>query len=136
MLWMVRNILSRLWGPAGFGNACRTVCRTTCRAVLLMVAYWSCRPRLFCLHVRDMLALRRSRRQLAELAPHRRADVGVTAGQVEEECRAPLLGEISPWASLELRAAVNAARRPSTPPPPHERSFYRARGRHDLPGTG
>ena len=128
MLWMVRNTLSRLWVPVTLTNVFRAACHAA--------AYWTARPRLFCLHVNDMLALRRSRRQLAELEAHRRADIGVTAAQVETECTAPLLGEISPWASLELRAAVNAARRPSTPPPGYKRSFYRSRGRGDLPGTG
>jgi len=63
-----------------------------------------------------MLALRRSRRQLADLEPRRHADIGVTKAQIRRECDAPLLGEISPWASLELRAAVNASRR-SAPSP-------------------
>ena len=111
----------------GFGR-CPPCFRSLC--------FWACRPRLLWCHINDMLALRRSRRQLAGLEAHRRADIGVTAAQVEKECTAPLLGEISPWASLELRAAVNAARRPSTPPPGYKRSFYRSRGRGDLPGTG
>lgn len=138
MLWMVRDRVSRLRGPAGFFagvfagsfagviNGWRTVCHAT--------GHWACRPRLLCLHVRDMLALQRSRRQLANLAPHQRADIGVTTAEAEQECRAPVLGEVSLWAALELRAAVNAARRPTTPPPRHQRSFYRARGRGDLPG--
>jgi len=124
MLWIVRNMLSRWWVSAGVPPCFRSLC------------FWACRPRLLWCHINDMLALRRSRRQLAGLEAHRRADIGVTAAQVEKECTAPLLGEISPWASLELRAAVNAARRPSTPPPGYKRSFYRSRGRGDLPGTG
>ncbi|MEK9856451.1 MAG: hypothetical protein VW495_16745 [Rhodobiaceae bacterium] len=60
----------------------------------------------------------------------------MAAEQVRDECRRPVLGEISPWASPELRAAVNASRRPAAPPPRYERSFYRARGRRDLPGMG
>ena len=64
------------------------------------------------------------------------ADIGVTAAEIEQECDAPLLGEISSWAPLELRAAVRDSRRVSTPPPRYERSFYRARGRGDLPGPG
>ena len=128
MLWMVRNTLSRLWVPVTLTNVFPAACHAA--------AYWACRPRLLWLHINDMLALRRSRRQLAELEPHRHADIGVTAAQVETECTAPLLGETSPWASLELRAAVNAARRPATPPPGYERSFYRSRGRGDLPRTG
>ena len=103
---------------------------------LRTLGFWVCRPRLLLLYVNDILALRRSRRQLADLEPHRRADIGVTAAEVEKECRTSLLGEISPWASLELRAAVRDSRRVSTPPPRYERSFYRARGRGDLPRVG
>jgi len=128
MLWMVRNNLSRLCVRTGIHNAFRCACRGA--------TFWACRPRLLWLYVNDMLALRRSRRQLADLAPHQRADIGVTAAQVEQECDTFVFGEISPWASLELRTAVKAAHRPSTPPPRHERSFYRARGRRDLPGEG
>ena len=160
MLWMVRKMLSRRAVLAGKydrkGNGIHTnsptniganiganilrgiggYCRRFCPRICHSVGFWVRRPRLLWLHVSDMLALRRSRRQLADLAPHRRADIGVTAAEVEEECRASLLGEISPWASLELRAAVRDSRRPSTPPPRYERSFYRARGRGDLPGSG
>ena len=128
MLWIREPNRSRPPGPAGI--------TTTCQTVIHGVPYWTARPRLLWLHVRDMLALRRSRRQLADLEPHRRMDIGVTSAQVESECERPVLGEISPWASLELRAAVMASRRPDTSPPRHERSFYRARGRRDLPGAG
>ena len=136
MLWMLRNMMTCLRVPVAVTGNRLASCRTVLHMALHMAVHWACRPRLFCLHVNDMLALRRSRRQLAGLEAHRRADIGVTAAQVEKECTAPLLGAISPWASLELRAAVNAARRPSTPPPGYKRSFYRSRGRGDLPGTG
>jgi uncharacterized protein YjiS (DUF1127 family) len=124
MLWMVRNMLSRWWVSAGVPPCFRSLC------------FWACRPRLLWCHINDMLALRHSRRQLAGLEAHRRGDIGVAAEQVRDECRRPVLGEISPWASPELRAAVNASRRPAAPPPRYERSFYRARGRRDLPGMG
>ena len=136
MLWMLRNMMTCLRVPVAVTGNRLASCRTVLHMALHMAVHWACRPRLLWLHVNDMLALRRSRRQLAGLEAHRRADIGVTAAQVEKECTAPLLGEISPWASLELRAAVNAARRPSTPPPGYKRSFYRSRGRGDLRGTG
>ena len=124
MLWMMKNMLSRWWVSAGVQACCRSLC------------FWACRPRLLWCHINDMLALRRSRRQLAGLEAHRRDDIGVAAVEVKDECRRPVLGEISPWASLELRAAVKASRRPAAPPPRYERSFYRARGRGGLPWAG
>ena len=123
MLWMMKNMLSRWWVSAGVQACCRSLC------------FWACRPRLLRCYINDMLALRRSRRQLAALEAHRRDDIGVAAAEVRDECRRPVLGEISPWASPELRAAVNESRRPAAPPPRYERSFYRARGRRDLPGA-
>ena len=141
MLWMVRKMLSRRAVQAGEGAGIHTDVPTNilrglcgyCSRYCHLVGFWVCRPRLLRLHVNDMLALRRSRRDLARLDAHQRADIGVTAAEVEKECRTSLLGEISPWASLELRAAVRDSRRVSTPPPRYERSFYRARGRGDLP---
>ncbi len=123
MLWMMKNMLSRWWVSAGVQACCRSLC------------FWACRPRLLWCHINDMLALRRSRRQLAGLEADRRDDIGLAAAEVRDECRRPVLGEISPWASLELRAAVNESRRPAAPPPRYERSFYRARGRRGLPGA-
>jgi len=96
----------------GLSGYCRRYCPRICHSV----GFWVRRPRLSLLNVNDMLALRRSRRQLADLEPRRHADIGVTRAQIRRECDAPLLGEISPWASLELRAAVNASRR-SAPSP-------------------
>ena len=156
MLWMVRKMLSRRAVLAGKydreGNGIHTDNPTTVGAPILRgvsgyfgrfcprfchsVGFWVCRPRLLRLHVSDMLALRRSRRDLAKLDAHQRADIGVTTAQIKEECERPVRGEISPWASLALRAAVNASRRPTAPPPGYERSFYRSRGRADLPESG
>ena len=123
MLWTMKNMLSRWLVSAGVQACCRSLC------------FWACRPRLLWCYINDMLALRRSRRQLAGLEAHRRDDIGLAAAEVRDECRRPVLGEISPWASPELRAAVNESRRPAAQPPRYERSFYRARGRHDLPGA-
>ena len=152
MLWMVRKMLSRRAVPAGRGNGIHTdiptnipgnilrgmggYCRRYCHRFYHCVGFWICRPRLLRLHVSDMLALRRSRRDLARLDAHQRADIGVTRAQIRRECDAPLLGEISLWAPLELRTAMRDSRQPSRPPPRYERSFYRARGRGDLLGSG
>ena len=63
----------------------------------------------------------------------RLADLGVTDDQIAAELRKPILGELSPWASLELRAAENSARQAVGQSPRHQRSFYRSYGRRDLP---
>ena len=140
MLWMVRKRLSfhatpscinkaHIIGAHIIGAHIFGAFRDACHRV----AFWSCRPRLVRLHVNHMLALRRSRADLAKLDPHQRADIGVSDEQITAEMRKLVLGEISSWAPLELHAAVRDSRRPSSPPPRHERSFYRARGRGDLP---
>jgi hypothetical protein len=63
----------------GISGYCRRFCPRICHSV----GFWVCRPRLLLLYLNDVLALRRSRRQLADLAPHRRADIGVTAAEIE-----------------------------------------------------
>ena len=103
------------------------------RHVIVRTAFWLVRPRLLWLRIADARQLRRSRRELATLDAVRRADLGVTNEQVAAELDKPFFGELSPWASLELRAEVEHARRLTTAPPPYERSFYRSRGRRDLP---
>ena len=96
-------------------------------------AFWLARPRLLWRRLADARQLYRSRRELAELDAARRADTGVTDRQLAAELNKPFLGELSPWASLELRAAENSARRAVSRPPRYERSFYRTCGRRDLP---
>ena len=140
MLWMVRKRLSlhatpscinkaHIIGAHIIGAHIFGAFRDACHRV----AFWSCRPRLVRLYVNHMLALRRSRRELKTLDARQRADIGVSDGQITAELRKPLFGEISSWAPLELHAAVRDSRRPSSPPPRHERSFYRTHGRGDLP---
>ena len=135
MLWMVRKRLSFHATPSCINKAhiIRAHIFGAFRDACHRVAFWSCRPRLVRLYVNHMLALRRSRADLAKLDTHQRADIGVSDEQITAELRKPVLGEISSWAPLELHAAVRDSRRPSSPPPRHERSFYRARGRGDLP---
>ena len=109
---------------------------------------WLARPRLLWLRLVDAHQLHRTRRQLAALDSSRLADIGVTREQVDAELDKPFIGELSPWAALELRAEAEHARRfgarhngachngawgLTTAPPPYERSFYRSRGRRDLP---
>ena len=96
-------------------------------------AFWLARPRLLRLRIADARQLHRSRRELATLDAARRADLGITDGQIAAELDKPFLGELSPWASLELRAAENSARQALDRPPRYERSFYRSYGRRDLP---
>ena len=96
-------------------------------------AFWLARPRLLWRRLADARQLYRSRCELAELDAARRVDLGVTDDQVAAELSKPILGELSPWASLELRAAENDARRGAGRSPRHERSFYRSYGRRDLP---
>ena len=135
MLWMVRKRLSLHATPSCINKAhiigahIFGAFRDACHRV----AFWSCRPRLVRLYVNHMLALRRSRRELKTLDARQRADIGVSYEQITAELRKPLFGEISYWAPLELHAAVRDSRRPSSPPPRHERSFYRTHGRGDLP---
>ena len=135
MLWMVRKRLSLHATPSCINKAhiigahIFGAFRDACHRV----AFWSCRPRLVRLYVNHMLALRRSRRELKTLDARQRADIGVSDEQITAELRKPLFGEISYWAPLELHAAVRDSRRPSSPPPRHERSFYRTHGRGDLP---
>lgn len=135
MLWMVRKRLSLHATPSCINKAhiigahIFGAFRDACHRV----AFWSCRPRLVRLYVNHMLALRRSRRELKTLDARQRADIGVSDEQITAELRKPLFGEISSWAPLELHAAVRDSRRPSSPPPRHERSFYRTHGRGDLP---
>lgn len=74
----------------------------------------------------DARQLYRSRCELTELDAARRVDLGVTDDQIAAELSKLILGELSPWASLELRAAENDARRGAGPSPSHERSFYRS----------
>ena len=140
MLWMVKKRLSLRTAPSRINGARANKAHIigahiigAFRDACHRVAFWSCRPRLVRLYVNHMLALRRSRADLAKLDPHQRADIGVSDEQITAEMRKPVLGEISSWAPLELHAAVRDSRRPSSPPPRHERSFYRARGRGDLP---
>ena len=95
--------------------------------------FWLARPRLLWLRLVDAHQLHRSRRQLTALDPSHLADIGVTNEQVAAELDKPFVGELSPWASLELRAEVEHARRLTTAPPLYERSFYRSYGRRDLP---
>ena len=91
------------------------------------------RPRLLWRRLADARKLYRSRCELAELDASRRVDLGVTDDQIAAELSKPILGELSPWASLELRAAENSARQAVGQPPRHQRSFYRSYGRRDLP---
>ncbi|MEC8105513.1 MAG: hypothetical protein VX013_04690 [Pseudomonadota bacterium] len=88
--------------------------------------FWLVRPRLLCRRLADARQLYRSRCELAELDAARRVDLGVTDDQVAAELSKPILGELSPWASLELRAAENDSRRGAGRSPRHERSFYRS----------
>lgn len=140
MLWMVKKRLSLRTAPSRINGARANKAHIigahiigAFRDACHRVAFWSCRPRLVRLYVNHMLALRRSRRELKTLDARQRADIGVSYEQITAELRKPLLGEISSWAPRELRAAVRDSRRPSSPPPRHQRSFYRARGRGDLP---
>ena len=103
------------------------------RHVIVRTAFWLAWPRLLWLRIADARQLHRSRRELATLDAVRRADLGVTDHQLAAELEKPFFGELSPWASLELRAAENSARRVLGRPPRHERSFYRSYGRRDLP---
>lgn len=100
---------------------------------LCLTAFWLARPRLLWLRLVDAHQLHRTRRQLAALDPSRLADIGVTNEQVAAELDKPFIGKLSSWAALELRAEAEHARRLTTAPPPYERSFYRSRGRRDLP---
>ena len=95
--------------------------------------FWLARPRLLWRRLADARQLYRSRCELAELDASRRVDLGVTDDQIAAELSKPILGELSPWASLELRAAENSAKRTASRPPRHQRSFYRSYGRRDLP---
>jgi len=96
-------------------------------------AFWLARPWLLWRRLADARQLYRSRCELAELDAARWADIGVTDQQLATELKKPFLGELSPWASLELRAAENSAKQAITRPPRYVRSFYRSYGRHDLP---
>lgn len=135
MLWMVRKRLSLHATPSCINKAhiigahIFGAFRDACHRV----AFWSCRPRLVRLYVNHMLALRRSRRELKTLDARQRVNIGVSDEQITAELLKPLFGEISSWAPLELHEAVRDSRRPSSPPPRHERSFYRTHGRGDLP---
>lgn len=102
-------------------------------SVAFWAGFWLARPRLLWLRIADARQLHRSRCQLAALDAARRADLGVTDDQLAAELEKPFFGELSPWASLELRAAENSARRALGRPPRYERSFYRSYGRRDLP---
>ena len=95
--------------------------------------FWLVRPRLLWRRLADARQLYRSRCELAELDAARRVDLGVTDDQIAAELSKPILGELSPWASLELRAAENDAGRGTGRSPRHKRSFYRSYGRRDLP---
>ena len=107
------------------------------RHVIVRTAFWAgfwlARPRLLWLRIADARQLHLSRRELATLDAARRADLGVTDHQLAAELEKPFFGELSPWASLELRAAENSARRALGRPPRYQRSFYRSYGRRDLP---
>ena len=103
--------------------------RLTCSCA----GFWLARPRLLWRRLADARQLYRSRCELAELDASRRVDLGVTDDQIAAELSKPILGELSPWASLELLAAENSARQAVGRSPRHQRSFYRSYGRRDLP---
>ena len=62
--------------------------------------FWLVRPRLLWRRLADARQLYRSRCELAELDAARRVDLGVTDDQIAAELSKPILGELSPWASL------------------------------------
>ena len=95
--------------------------------------FWLARPRLLWRRLADARQLYRSRCEVAELDAPRRVDLGVTDDQIAAELSRPILGELSPWASLELRAAENSAIQAVGRPPRNQRSFHRSYGRRDLP---
>jgi len=117
MLWI--NTLKQAFGRV----------RLTCS----WTAFWLLRPRLLWCRLADARQLYRSRCELAALDRSRRADLGVTDDQIAAELKKPFLGELSPWASLELRVAEDSAKRATSQPPRYQRSFYRSYGRRDLP---
>ena len=115
MLWMVRE-----WPLFRWLSSC---------------LFWAAKPRLFWLRVQDAAALWRSRQELAALDERLCDDIGVTLYQAEREANRPVRDELSPWAPPELRQAAAAARHYGRGPQDGYRSFYRSRGRGDLPGS-
>ena len=89
--------------------------------------FWAARPRLLRLRIADAAALARSRRELAEMDDRLCDDIGVTRLEAKREAARRPLGELSPWAPLELRMAVAESRRRFAPRP-----WLRATGRARL----
>ena len=118
-------------------------------ATYQMVRPWRVRP-----YIHNRLVLRRWRGDMACRTAQQRFDTGNGMSQIQNgpqikngpqmknvsqrkgQSAPPSGDEISSWARLERRAARIATHRPSTPPRRHDRSFYRARGRGDLPKSG
>lgn len=90
MLWMVGE-----WPPFRW-------LRSAC--------FWAMRPRLLRLRLADAMALRRSRLELAALDDRLCRDIGITPDEAGWQAARPVSGELSPWASPELRAAVAESR--------------------------
>jgi len=115
MLWMVND-----WPPFRWLRFC---------------LFWLVRPRLLWLRYCDAAALWRSRRALAALDDRLCEDIGITPYQAGREAARPVRDELSPWAPLALRSAVEQARGRGRRPQQDHRTFYRSRGRGDLPGA-
>lgn len=96
MLWMVGE-----WPPFRW-------LRSAC--------FWAVRPRLLRLRLADAMALRRSRLELATLDDRLCRDIGITPDEAGGLAARPFSGELSPWASPELRKAVAESRRVSSGP--------------------
>ena len=97
--------------------------------------FWAAKPRLLWLCIHDAAALWRSRQELAALDDRLCDDIGITPYHAEREANRPLRDELSPGAPPELRQAAAAARHYGRGPQDGYRSFYRSRGRGDLPGS-
>ena len=113
MLWMVREWPLFRW--------------------LCSCLFWAARPRLLWLRINDAAALARSRRELLSLDERLCDDIGITPLEAGREAARPVRDELSPWAPAEVRNAAAQARHHRHGPQGGHRSFYRSRGRGDLP---
>lgn len=88
-------------------------------------------PRCFLVWYRDQVALWRSRQDLRDLDDRQLADIGVTRAQAKREADRPFGKDTAPWATgaPTLHGDPYLAGRPVTA----MRSFYRSRGRTELP---
>ena len=77
---------------------------------LRSACFWAMRPRLLRLRLADAMALRRSRLELATLDDRLCRDIGITPDEAGWQASRPVSGELSPWASVELRTAVAESR--------------------------